>query len=747
MWYLPVFTLSFVCAVWIEMQYDPVIQYPWFLPACILMALAIVVVCRHLKQRNIFISLLLGGCTGLAYAALFLGMVHAPLASLDGQKTRISAMVTDYAEQYEDTQRVALKIDTQASGISFWMPSFYTMAYLPLTETALEPGDQIKATVSFYEGSNNGGFDRASYYSGRNVHILANCKNAMTLEVQKATSIPWTVRPLIWAHALKQNLHDTLSDTDAAFLKALLFGDKDELSLSIQQDFQKAGLSHVMAVSGMHVGFLVMFFLLVLGRRIGLCASLLALVIFVPMTGAPPSVIRAAIMYAFVAIGFFLRREHSTLHSLCTALLVLLFYNPYALQSLSLQLSFLATLGLILFGTPLQSKMLAPLKEYECPFWIYKICRLLVGAVACSICSSIFTVPVLLHTFGYVSVASVLANLLTVGVFAVLFVEGFIVCFGIPILSSILAIVIHGLCIYVFAVAHGIGNIQPLLLYGDFWYVQAGIWLLYGVVIAAWLLKSYLPFSYAAALACTILLLTLGINADTLSRKYEIQMFSSGYGQCIAVSYAQRGLAVIDCATSQNAVKSLTQYMDWNGFSQIDLLIITSLDQTHARDLPELLQTVPVGQLILPSGYTENDFSAEVLQLAEGTQIPVTVWKGEGERPVGNTQYGLSLIGGTPKKLGVRIQQGHQEILTLHSFTPKMLEELSQLHEVTGDSVILSESFLDEAPDELIQQLQARQIYLPTSYEENGEIAGIPIQTTKQSGDLLFREILPRGGV
>ena len=747
MWYLPLFTLTFLCAVWVEIQYDPVIQHLWFLPVCILIAAMVVILCRHWKKRNLLISLLLGGCIGFAYVGLFVGMVHAPLASLDGQKTRISAIVTDYAEQYEDTQRVSLKIDTKASGISFWMPSFDTMAYLPLTDTELEPGDRIEAKVSFYQGSNNGGFDRASYYSGRNMHILATCENALTFEVEKADSVPWTLRPLVWAHSLKQNLHDALSDTDAAFLEALLFGDKDALPLSIQQDFQKAGLSHVMAVSGMHVGFLVMFFLLILGRRIGLCASLLALVIFVPMTGATPSVIRAAIMYAFVAIGFFLRREHSALHSLCAALLVLLCYNPYALQSLSLQLSFLATLGLILFGTPLQTKMLAPLKERECPFWIYKILRVFAGAIACSICASIFTVPVLLHAFGYVSVASIAANLLTVGVFAVLFVAGFGICFGIPVLGNILAVCIHELCAYAFSVAHAVGNIPSLLLYGDFWYVQAGIVLLYGTVIAAWLLRRYVRFSYAAALACTILLLTLGINADTLSRKYDIQVFSSGSGQCIAVSYAQNSLAVIDCATAQNAVDSLTQYMDWNGFSQIELLVITSLDQTHARDLPKLLQTIPVSQLVLPSGYTENDFSAEVLQLAEQKQVPVTVWQGEGELPVGDTRFGLSLIGGIPKKLGVRIQQGNQELLTLHSFTPKMLEELFSLQPVTCDSVILSKSFLDEAPDQLVQQLQPQQIYLPTPYEDSGKIAGIPIQTTKQSGDLLFREILPRGGV
>lgn len=748
-WYVPAFTLIFAAAVWLQTQLNPVFQFAWFLPAfaaaCILAAAAV----RHRPGRGIVFSLLLGGCAGFAYAGLFFGMVHGPLASLDGQKAQVTAVVTGYAERYEDEQRVPLKILTNRSGISFWMPWFHTTAYVPLTDEELIPGDEIEAKLSFYVGSDTGGFDRDAYYAGKNMHILASCDNIMQFQVRKPESLPLTLRPLLWAQTLKARLMDLFDAKDAAFLQALMLGDRSGLPVSTEQDFSKAGLSHVMAVSGMHVGFLVLFFMTILGRRIGLCASLAALLVFVPMAGATPSVIRAAVMYAFVTFGFFARRDYSALHALCAALLLLLLHNPYAIESLSLQLSFLAALGLILFGKRLQTHLMAPFRDRTVPRWAMNLLRSLTGAVSCSVCATIFTAPVLLRSFGYVSVASILANMLTIGVFALLFVMGFLACLmgGLPLVGSLLCACIHGLCVYVFAVAHGVGSIRPLLLDWDFWFVRLGLVLVYTTLIGAWLARRRLAFGYAAAVSCTALLLTVGANADALARKYEIHVFSADSGQCIAASYGVDCLAVIDCAAngSQSADEMLAAYMDWNGLRQIDLLVVTSLDKTHARDLPALLQAIPVRQIVIPPDSKQSDLSDEVMALAQEMEIPVSVWEGSGELPAGDSRLGLSIIGGVPRKLGVRLRQGEQDVLTLHALTAKMLEELMQTQELTAETLVLNEDLADEP--QLVQQLHPAQLCFPTRYLDSGAVGDIPMITTKQSGDLTMRSILPHGGV
>ncbi len=745
-WYfVPLFTLAFAAAVFVQTGYDPVLQWEWFLPAvAVICVLSATVLCRSAQGRAV-LCLLLGAGAGFAYAGLFTGMVHQPLASLDGKRAAVSAVVTGYPDQYADTQRVALEIDTDQSGISFWMPKFSTAAYLPLTEQPLAPGDRVQAKLSFYTGTDTGGFDRAAYYAGQNVHILAECDNPLSFSVERPPSTPWRFLPQHWAHALEERLRDRLNEGDAALLQGILFGNTDGLSMETEQAFQRAGLSHVLAVSGMNVGFLALFFTLVLGKRVGLICSLLALLVFVPMTGATPSVVRAAVMYAIAAFGFFLRREHSALHSLCAALLLLLVQNPYAVNSLSLQLSFLATLGLILFGTPLQRKLCAPLRRL--PTAGRKALAPFADAAACSVGASAFTTPVLLHAFGYVSAAAVLANVLTVGVFALLFICGLLLCIlgAVPAVGAVLAAAVHGLCAYVTAVAEGVGSLRFLLLSWDFWYVRIGIWVLYALAIAGLLARRRVPFAYSAAAACALVLLVAGLNADTLSRKHAVEVFSSGSGQCIAVSYGQDQLAVIDCAGAgnQDAVTPLLAYMNWNGFDEIDLLILTSLDKTHARDLPTLLQTVPVGQIILPETHRESEFANQVLDAA--AQLPVTRWSAETERPAGDTRLGLSLLlGGDGRKLGVRIAQGDREILTLHSFTPAMLEALVQDSGLSCGTLILSEGALEEGA--LPSGLRALQIYIPSTYVRSQTLSGVPVQTARDVGELHLQSIRPREG-
>ncbi len=750
-WYLPCFTFAFTAAVWLETKFDPVFRWSWFVAALFAVCGGIAWLVRHRPRRKIMYSILLGVCVGLYYTGSFVGMVHTPLASLDGKRIEhMQATVTGYAEQYEDVQRVSIQIHTRKSGIFFWMPWFHTTAYVPLTEEPLTPGDTICAKAQFYRGTSNGGFDREAYYNGRNMHILVSCENPQKFQVTHPAKTPWRMKPLLWGKTMQNRLEQRLEPQDSAFLQALLFGNRKNVPTTIQQNFQKAGLSHIMAVSGMHVGFLVMLFQLLLGKRFGMICSLFALVIFVPMAGATPSVMRAAIMYAFVAGGFFLRRDYSALHALCAALLLLLFYNPYAIGSLSLQLSFLASLGLVLCGKRMQNRLYAPIQNKQLPRFAKRLAYVLISAVVCSVCASVFTMPIVLYAFSYASAATVFSNLMTVGVCGVLFVGGLLECLlgGMPILVNALTFGLHIMCRYLFWVAHSMGNIRSFLLNGTFLYVKIGVFLLYLLAVLAWVLRKRISLFRMAAAVCAVFVALVGYNADVLSRQYAVKMFSAGYGQCIAASYGQDCLTVIDCAagTRQNMAENVENYMDWNGFSTIETLFVTAVTQTHARNIPDLLERVPVRQLVLPKGYKESELSQEILDLAQKQEVPVTFWSATGENLAGDLHAGISILGGVPGKLGVRMQAGKLNILTLHCMTPHMLNTLLAQGEIPCKAVVLSENMRKESNSELLETLHPETIYMPTAYRDSGKLDNIPLQTTKENGDFLFLEILPRGG-
>lgn len=739
-WYFPLFTLAFLAAACAEIIFELQI-YQWAILLCLMIALLGCLVAKRVQKAKYILCAVLGCGIGLIYIHLFTGLVHTPINALDQTEAEVYATVTGYADRYEDTQRVTIKVDTKASGLNVWMPSFSTMAYVPLTEEELSPGDQIQGHFSFYQGSSNGGFDRAAYYAGQNFHILASC--TWGFSVEKPDQIPWTLKPLIWAHGFQEKLDAFLNPRSASFMKALLFGEKSDLTMHDRQSFQKSGLSHVMAVSGMHVGFLVAFFILMIGRRFGLMLSLVAIAVFIPMAGASPSVIRAAIMYAFAAVGFFMRWENSTLHSLCAALMMLLIYNPYAINSLSLQLSFLATLGLIVFSSRIQGALVRPFREKLHRKWSKKTAYAITGALSCSISAMIFTVPVLFSAFGYVSAASVLANILTLGVFSITFICGFLLCFfgWIPVIGTVLSACIHGLCVYIFWITDTIGAITPLLLYWDTWFVKAAAGILYLLIIGKIIAKKRFPTQVLAASCCAVLIATLYANARYVDHRKEVTLFSAGSGQSIAVSAGLDDFALIDCAGSgyQNAAEDVLSYMDWFGCTDIDLLILTALDRTHARNIPQLLENVPVRQIVIPDNTQKSELGDHILHLAQTHHIPVTIWRAAEERMVGMESLGISLIGGTAWKLGVRIQNGNSaDLLTLHSFTPKMTEALLENDELTCERLIVSEQYLKNENElhDLLIQLSAKELLLPSGWYESGKIGEISMRSTKTEGDI-----------
>ena len=139
----------------------------------------------------------------------------------------------------------------------------------------------------------------------------------------------------------------TLPEREAGLLTGLLVGGSKNLSDTDQTAFRIAGLSHLVAVSGLHIGFLVGFCTLLFGKRWGTVVSIPLVLLFVPVAGATPSVLRAALMYLTAAGGFLLRRRSGGLNALLMALAVLLLVNPYSIASVGLQLSFASTLGLI----------------------------------------------------------------------------------------------------------------------------------------------------------------------------------------------------------------------------------------------------------------------------------------------------------------------------------------------------------------------------------------------------------------
>lgn len=157
---------------------------------------------------------------------------------------------------------------------------------------------------------------------------------------------------------IKYSLYGTgLSDSSKSFIATVLLGDTSDLQLSARTAFSSAGLSHVLALSGLHVAFITIFISLALwplyyvGRRKwAYFVTILILWFYAALTGLSPSVTRAVIMASVLLFAKMLHRRNSSLNSLCLAALAILIFSPADLTAIGFQLSFAAVLSILLFA-------------------------------------------------------------------------------------------------------------------------------------------------------------------------------------------------------------------------------------------------------------------------------------------------------------------------------------------------------------------------------------------------------------
>ncbi len=263
-----------------------------------------------------------------------------------------------------------------------------------------------------------------------------------------------------------------LSDEALALAQGMLLGDKSALSAETVEAFRTAGMSHIMAVSGLHVG-IIMSVIWMLFKPIEWVVTLVAstsmstyytlgyvkrllvivvTVLYVWYIGSPPSAVRAAVMLSLFLLGWMLRRPTSAWRCLILAALVLLAWDPMTIGSVGFQLSFLAVIGILLFQPWLQSETI--------PGWV--------KLILLSIAAQWLTTPVVAYWFHQIPVLGWIQGLLIVPLMPLLVT---LLIFGMLVPSlSFIGTLIEWITSWMGSVAQGIGRLEQLLLGGHVYF-------------------------------------------------------------------------------------------------------------------------------------------------------------------------------------------------------------------------------------------------------------------------------------
>lgn len=314
----------------------------WVLPGALAaVVLALVTLLLPGQTRRRVMVALLSAAIGFGWYAAATAMRLTPAQNVSGDVQTVTARVTEYPVAYERSYGLTVVLTSPN------VPDCKARLYVSDAGAAdLHPGDEITADVKLRPSTLRYGEETDSYIS-KGIYLIGSVQDK-TLERTGVWKSSWLYWPKTVAQSLKASAQTAFPADVLPFAQALMLGDKSALyAQDLDIPLSTTGIMHTVAVSGLHLAFLLGFLRLFTGnRRTTAIIGLPLMVVFVVMAGCSPSVLRAAFMTALLLFAPLLGRENDPPTSLLTALAILLAANPFAAASISLQLSFASMAGL-----------------------------------------------------------------------------------------------------------------------------------------------------------------------------------------------------------------------------------------------------------------------------------------------------------------------------------------------------------------------------------------------------------------
>ncbi|MBI5126243.1 MAG: ComEC/Rec2 family competence protein [Candidatus Taylorbacteria bacterium] len=353
-----------------------------------------------MKKATIIIVvflLLLGGRYYFVYKNI-LGS-DIPFSS---QKVSFEGFVDEDPNVRDTNQRIIVTVTSNESSIRgkrvvFSVPKFPVYQY----GTKLQVSGNLEQPKNFT--TEKGEFNYRAYLAAKDIMYVINRPKVLYIGDEGGNLV---VRKLLACKKLfVRNLELVLGEPHASLASGLLVGEKHSLSSELLDEFRRVGLTHIIVLSGYNIAIVVQTIgsmLVWLPRRIRIILSAVSVVLFCVLVGGGATVIRSMIMALIALFGEYIKKDYSPLRALLIAGYVMVFHTPLiALYDPSFQLSFIATLGLILLGKPLEKRCTWLPEKYG------------VRTLVSSTCATQIAVsPLILYLSGSISVGGIIVNFL-----------------------------------------------------------------------------------------------------------------------------------------------------------------------------------------------------------------------------------------------------------------------------------------------------------------------------------------------
>lgn len=503
----------------------------------------------------------------------------------------------------------------------------------------ISEGDIIKfqGKIKIPKGVRNpGGFDYSLYLRTKGIYSTITI-TPETIEVLDKQSLGFFHETIFWAkNNVEKVIEKNLSKDHAALLKGVMFGEK-ELDNQIKDTFIDSGIAHILAVSGLHVGFLISFVFYITkfikaSNSITFAIMTMVLIFYIFITGGSPSVIRASIMAWIYFFSKIISKKYDGISALSLAGLIILIPNPLLLFTASFQLSFLAALSIVLLY-PVLLEYLLNIKYI--PSFILKL-------MAITFAAQIGTLPVSLFHFHQVSIISLITNILIIpslGVLLLTSIMAILFYFIVPLVGRYLFFLSGFIFQWIIVIAENFSSI-PFSSISLPYFTWQGI-ILY--IFLCLIVGRYIPLQIKKVkiASCTIVffLMIIFLMNYLLPGPLSVTFLDVNQGDSTLIETPNDKIILIDGGgyPEYQGDKKISQdvllpTLYAKRISKLDFVIVTHPHDDHIKGIEELIGEIPikaVGIYEMDNEYTKNFLekvrmnNIKIINLAEGNLIEI----------------------------------------------------------------------------------------------------------------------------
>ena len=518
----------------------------------------------------------------------------------------------------------------------------------------LEYGDlvEIKGEYSAPEVARNyKGFDYSQYLKTLNIYGTIKVEEAKIINKNQLSPILISINNI--KEKVIDNANRNMPKRTANLLLGILIGERDNIQEDIIESFRTANLSHILAVSGAHTSYIILGITYLISKsktpkRIGYIITIIILLIFIIITGASYSVVRACIM-AIVVIGAKIcYRKENFFTSICISLIIILIQNPFAINDIGLKLSFMGTAGIVIFNKSITN------------FFIkLKIKQKIAEALSVTFSAQLMIMPITILNFNTISLTFFISNILASPLLGIIIIFGFISIFISSILnpiSKILFLILHiflELLILVSKVTEKIPGSSilvktPNILFAIVYYILILFFNYFFVIkqnptrrfhkkIIKIITIKNIKNTVKVIVVVFLIMLLLTRIVRIINPTLKIYFIDVGQGDSTLIVTPKNKKILIDGGEGKTNV--LFQYLLDRRINKIDYIIISHFDSDHCNGLIEIIEKMRVENIVMSKQSKESEEYKKILEIIKQKNIKVSSVKAEDKMIIEKNLY------------------------------------------------------------------------------------------------------------